>query len=141
MEDSTVRMYLFQCNPNGGEGNHLEDVELQEPPEKLLDLRQDVREPSGQDQQPVCHQSPLTGPQSLCWSGRGRTKETHVKFICMNPFERHVEISCNYGKAHCIENVYKYLEMIYTSHAFIIIQITYIYIYIWIRRQNSRDLI
>lgn len=74
-----IRSYLFQCNPHRGEGHHLENVELQQPPEKLLDLRQDVGEPSGQDQQPVCHQSPLTWPQLLCWSGGTRAQENSFR--------------------------------------------------------------
>lgn len=56
-------LYLFKCDPHREEGYHLEDVELQKPPEKHLNLGENVREPSGQNQQPVHHQAPLTGYQ------------------------------------------------------------------------------
>lgn len=61
MDRQTV--YLFEWNPHGEEGHHLEDVELQKPPEKHLNLCESVREASGQHQQPVHHQAPLTGHQ------------------------------------------------------------------------------
>lgn len=70
---TNCQLYLLKRHPYGEQGNHLHDVELQKPPDKLLNFCEDVGETSGQNQQSVHDQTPLTGHQ-LHWKTEGETK-------------------------------------------------------------------